>query len=492
MNNYIKSVEEDTLSEYPLQIQSTGLDMTSMMLGAAAGGNAGGDGSQEAGEDQVRVSKMLTNMLSSIGSNDLAALKQYFDSGESDIDQYTNAIEYSYNATPQIYSSNTENVRQVNPDKSFTSLGLGSTSSSNSLMSMSMSTDMFSEMPSDPDLYQNQYDVKAGRWPEAENEIVLVLTKNGSISDLMQYTLGLRDASELDRMVEQFAAEEDVETPDDIHPYSYDDILSVTFKLVNAADFYQHDEEFGVWKDKSDDKDFVRSLVEDGEDLHVVGVVQPREDASATMLSAGLYYPSSLTRHVIDEAAASQIVKDQLAKPDINVFTGKPFGEEEDGESTFGMESLFTIDGDAIQAAFTIDESKLAVDMSSALNLQGSLQNMPEDARTEHGRDRRLARHRHSGRQGRRPHGQRHAAVHDVPSRLRDHDASEDSRTGRRRKPDGEHHRQPRLSPAVGLRFHAATRRQGRRSMLRSRPWSTRTTSRPKSPPPCRATSKRP
>ena len=378
VNNYIKSVEEDTLSEYPLQIQSTGLDMTSMMLGAAAGGNAGGDGSQEAGEDQVRVSKMLTNMLSSIGSNDLAALKQYFDSGESDIDQYTNAIEYSYNATPQIYSSNTENVRQVNPDKSFTSLGLGSTSSSNSLMSMSMSTDMFSEMPSDPDLYQNQYDVKAGRWPEAENKIVLVLTKNGSISDLMQYTLGLRDASELDRMVEQFAAEEDVETPDDIHPYSYDDILSVTFKLVNAADFYQYDEEFGVWKDKSDDKDFVRSLVEDGEDLHVVGVVQPREDASATMLSAGLYYPSSLTRHVIDEAAASQIVKDQLAKPDINVFTGKPFGEEEDGESTFGMESLFTIDGDAIQAAFTIDESKLAVDMSSALNLQGSLQNMPE------------------------------------------------------------------------------------------------------------------
>ena len=378
VNNYIKSVEEDTLSEYPLQIQSTGLDMTSMMLGAAAGDNAGGDGSQEAGEDQVRVSKMLTNMLSSIGSNDLAALKQYFDSGESDIDQYTNAIEYSYNATPQIYSSNTENVRQVNPDKSFTSLGLGSTSSSNSLMSMSMSTDMFSEMPSDPDLYQNQYDVKAGRWPEAENEIVLVLTKNGSISDLMQYTLGLRDASELDRMVEQFAAEEDVETPDDIHPYSYDDILSVTFKLVNAADFYQYDEEFGVWKDKSDDKDFVRSLVEDGEDLHVVGVVQPREDASATMLSAGLYYPSSLTRHVIDEAAASQIVKDQLAKPDINVFTGKPFGEEEDDESAFNMDSLFTIDGDAIQAAFTIDESKLAVDMSSALNLQGSLQNMPE------------------------------------------------------------------------------------------------------------------
>ena len=262
-------------------------------------------------------------------------------------------------------------------------------------------------------------------------------------------------------MVEQFAAEEDVETPDDIHPYSYDDILSVTFKLVNAADFYQHDEEFGVWKDKSDDKDFVRSLVEDGEDLHVVGVVQPREDASATMLSAGLYYPSSLTRHVIDEAAASQIVKDQLAKPDINVFTGKPFGEEEDGESAFDMESLFTIDGDAIQAAFTIDESKLAVDMSSALNLQGSLQNMPEAPEPNMDEiagslDIDIPEDKVADLMG-----EHHAAVHGVPSRLRDHDASEDSRTGRRRKPDGEHHRQPRLSPAVGLRFHAATRHQG-------------------------------
>ena len=133
VNNYIKSVEEETLSEYPLQIQSTGFDMTSMMLGAAtgAGGNTGeaeGDGDQ----DKVGVTEMVTNMFSSIGSNDLASLKEYLDSGQSDIDQYTNAIEYSYNATPQIYSSNTENVRQVNPDKSFTSLGLGSTSSSNS------------------------------------------------------------------------------------------------------------------------------------------------------------------------------------------------------------------------------------------------------------------------------------------------------------------------------------------------------------------------
>ena len=411
VNSYIKSVEEDTLSEYPLQIQSTGFDMTSMMLGAAAENDATGDGAEggtqeasaggggagasadaagdtgaadavgeadgaadaenaggtagaaDAGTGEVRVSKMLTNMLSSIGSNDLAALKEYFDSGESGIEEYANAIEYTYNVTPLIYSSNTEKLHQVNPDKSFASIGLGSSGSSNSLMSMSMSTDVFYEMPSDPGLYQNQYDVKAGRWPETPNECVLVLTRNGYISDFMQYSLGLRDPEELDGMVDQFIAEEDVETPTDVRPYSYDEILDIGFKLVNAADLYQYDAEYGVWKDKSDDAEYLRNLVANGEDIRIVGVVQPREDAGATMLSAGIYYPASLTQHVIDEAAASQIVQDQLAKPDTNVFTGKPFGEEDEG-SSFSMESLFTIDGDAIQAAFSIDESALTAGMS--------------------------------------------------------------------------------------------------------------------------------
>ena len=377
VNNYIKSVEEETLSEYPLQIQSTGFDMTSMMFGAAGEGGEASGGAKDKGEDSVHVVEMVSNMVSSIGSNDLASLKEYLDSGESDIDQYTNAIEYTYNVAPQIYSSNTEKLRQVNPDKSFSALGLGSSTSSNSLMSMSMSTDTFYEMPSDPGLYQNQYDVKAGRWPESPTEVVLVLTGNGGMSDLMLYTLGLRDPAELDDMVKKFAAEEEIEAPSDLADPSYEDILDVTFKLVNAADYYQRDDEFNVWKDKTDDTDYMRDLVANGEDVHVVGVVQPRDDATATMLSSGLNYPASLTSYVIDQAADSAIVKDQIAHPDTNVFTGKSFDDEEAEESGFNMDSLFTIDGDAIQAAFTIDQSKLSVDMSNALNLQGSLQNMP-------------------------------------------------------------------------------------------------------------------
>lgn len=382
VNNYIASVEEETLSEYPLQIQSSGFDLTSMMVGAsdesvdgeggdgteaadgADGDGTGGDstGASDAnassGEDRVQVINMITNMLSSVTSNDLESLKAYFDSGQSGIEQYTSSIEYSYDVMPQVYSSDTSTIHQVNPDTSFSSLGLGSGTSSNSIMSASMSTDVFYEMPSDPGLYENQYDVKAGRWPTNYNECVLVLTQNGSMSDFMLYTLGLRDSEELSTMVDQFVAEEDVAVPDDITDPTYDEILNVKFKLVNACDYYQYDSSYDVWRDKTDNESYMRDLINNGEDLSIVGIVQPKEDANASMLSAGINYPASLTDHVIDVAAQSQIVKDQLADSSIDVFTGKPFGED-DGQSSFSMDSLFTIDGNAISAAFQIDESAL-------------------------------------------------------------------------------------------------------------------------------------
>ena len=386
VNAYIKTVEEETLSEYPLQIMSTGLDMTSMLLGSVPEGAP--DASEGAGEDaadsgegapteEVGVVEMITTMFGSVGSNDLASLKAYLDSGESGIEPYVNAIDYTYDVAPQIFSSDVDNLRQVNPDRSMASLGIGSGTSSNSLMSMAMSTDVFFEMPDDPGLYESQYDVKAGRWPESPNEVVLVTTAGGRISDFMLYTLGLRDAAELDEMVRQFAAEEDVVIPDDIEPVSYEDVLNVRFKLVNAADWYSYDADYGVWVDKSDDNVFMRELVAAGEDIAVVGIVTPSPDAKATMLQPGLNYPASLVTHVIDQAAASQIVQDQLADPSVNVLTGKPFGEEDDEESAFDMDSLFTINSEALQAAFKIDQRKLSVDMSNTLNLQGVAANLP-------------------------------------------------------------------------------------------------------------------
>ena len=183
VNTYIHSVEEETLSEYPLQIQSTGFNFASSMMMSAGGS---GEAQEESGD--VNVIQMVTDMFSTMGSNDLEALKEYLDHGDSGIDQYVSAIEYSYDSVPQIYREDGDSIRQVNPDQSFSALGLGSGSSANSMMSSMMSTDVFYEMPENESLYKDQYEVMAGRWPENYNECVVVLTSSGGISDFMLYT----------------------------------------------------------------------------------------------------------------------------------------------------------------------------------------------------------------------------------------------------------------------------------------------------------------
>ncbi len=361
VNAYIQTVEEETLSEYPLQIQSTGFDFTSMMSDGSGAGT-------EEEEGEINVIQMVSNMFSTMDSNDLESLKTYLDSGDSGIEQYTNAIEYSYNVTPQIYRQDGDGIRQVNPDTSFEALGLGSSTGSNSLMSSMMSTDVFYEMPENSGLYQSQYDVKAGHWPENYNECVLVLTSGGGISDFMLYTLGLRDSMELDEMIQQFIDEENVETPDNMGSYSYEDIIGITFKLVNSSDYYEYDSQYQVWRDKTDDEEYMKNLVKNGEDITIVGVVQPSEDANGLLLNTGIGYPVSLTKHVADAAENSEIVQRQLADKSTNVFTNEPFGEQ-GNDSEFDTDSLFTVDAEKLQNAFSFDSSGLTDGLDGAFDL---------------------------------------------------------------------------------------------------------------------------
>lgn len=367
VNTYIHSVEEETLSEYPLQIQSTGFNFASSMMMSAGGS---GEAQEESGD--VNVIQMVTDMFSTMDSNDLEALKEYLDHGDSGIDQYVSAIEYSYDSVPQIYREDGDSIRQVNPDQSFSALGLGSGSSANSMMSSMMSTDVFYEMPENESLYKDQYEVMAGRWPENYNECVVVLTSSGGISDFMLYTLGLRDAMELDEMIQQFIDEEEVDTPDHIGSYTYEDILGTTFKVVNRADYYQYDSQYQVWTDKTDNDEYMKELVQNGEDLKVVGVVQPAEDANAVSLTTGIGYTKDLSRHVAEEAENSEIVQQQLQNPDVDVFTNEAFGEES-GQRDLDMNSLFSVDEDAIQEAFGFDESALTEGMSDAFDFSGAM-----------------------------------------------------------------------------------------------------------------------
>ncbi len=389
VNNYIKTVEEETLSVYPLQIMSTGFDLTSMLVSSSASGGDGDDDSttlrqevtEKAEEGTIGEAKTMSRMFSSISSNDLKALKAYFDSGESGIEKYTNCIYYEYAVTPQIYSVDTsDGPRQLNPDSTFSALGIGSSASTNSLVSMSMSTDMFAEMMDNNDVVSGQYEVVAGHWPESENELVLVLSQSGKISDFVSYILDFRDYNELKEMVKQFANEEEVVAPTDTLSIKYEDVLGKKFKLVYATDYYKHDEERGVWVDKTDDKEYMKRLIEAGEELVIAGIVKPTADATATPLSMGIYFTPALTRKIVNNAAATDIVKDQLADSKLDVFTGKTFEEEaEEGGASLDMESIFTIDETALASAFGIDESALTQGISgleldpSALNLDPSM-----------------------------------------------------------------------------------------------------------------------
>ena len=386
VDNYIERTEEETLSVYPLQIMSTGFDMTALM-GMAADGSTGdggdatgegtgddplaemglqggknGDENDPAADGNVPETRMVTDMFASLENNDLASLKLFLDENGGDINSYVNSIEYSYNVVPQIFDGNTEDgVRQINPDTTFSAFGMGS-GSSNALMSSMYSTDVFSEMMGNTAIVEEQYDVKAGRWPSAYNECVVVLTANGTVPDLVSYALGLRDHAVLEDMIDQFMNEEDVESPDDDLTFTYDDIMGVSLKMVPAADFYTYDEENKVWVDKTGDEEYMKGLVDAGEELKIVGIVQPRPDAKATALSMGIYYTPELTRHLIEQASETAIVQEQLNYPTIDVFNGKEFTEEEESGSDFSMENLFSIDEEALQNAFKFDESKLNMD----------------------------------------------------------------------------------------------------------------------------------
>lgn len=412
VNDYIQSIEEETLSEYPLQIQSTGFDLTSMAVQNQTGTDSGEDtdgdtdGGQSGDEDgsgdsgEIRVMQLVTNMFSTMDSNDLASLKTYLDSGKSGVEQYANAVEYSYDVTPQIFRDDGDSVHQVNPDNSFSALGIGSGVSSSSMVSSMMSTNVFYEMPENENLYKKQYDVRAGRWPESYDECVLVLSASGGISDFLLYTLGLRDSMELEEMIQQFIKEEEIDDPGDMGIYTYDDILGTEFKLVDSADYYQYDSQYNTWVDKSEDEAYMKQLVENGEALTIVGIVQLSEEANGAALSTGINYPYSLTEHVAAQAAESEIVKKQLADAETDVFTGEAFNSK-NSQNNFDPSTMFEVDEAALERAFQIDTDAFAdlgdtgsfdlsgafsgtaqtIDLSDAINLssvQISLPDMPQ------------------------------------------------------------------------------------------------------------------
>ena len=347
VDRYIQSVEEDTLKSYPLQITDSSFNLAAFMPQ-----NRGGDEEEEPAE--VREWKTVTNLFSRVSVNDLSALRVYLESGETDVYDQVQAIVYDYNITPRIYKLDGERVRQVNPDTSFAAMGFNSAEGMSSLLSQFSSTDSFRPMPSATALYEDQYDVAAGHWPEAWNECVVVLTQRGRVSDLTLYTLGLKDPAELEEMVRRFAQGETVSPDGPELRLRYEDLLGISFKVLPASALYTYDADYKLWADRSADEAWLRATLAEADELTVVGVVLPREDMSNPTLNYGIAYPAALSDHLRALSAASEVTKQQLADQSFDVFTGLPFGETNQNRD-MDLSTLFTVDEEAIAKAFQFD-----------------------------------------------------------------------------------------------------------------------------------------
>ena len=380
VNGYIKKVEEDTLSSYPLTISKQDYDLSSMMGGQGA--TEDGDdvsGASDSEDDSVKKSDKIPvvtavkDMFASVKSNDMTSFKAWLDAGGDGIDKEVNAIQYGYGVTPVVYRAGKGDEKPVRlVPNAMTEAMSGGASSAATVSMESMGTSVFNEMIDDQSLLDRQYDVVAGHWPASANEAVMVLSSRGTVGDYTLYSIGALDIDELNDLVNSaMTADGGVETPETAADFTYDDALSTTFKVLSPADAYRKNEETGMWADMSGDADFMAAKVADGIDVRIVGVVRPNETANASALSPGIAYTHALTRQLMERAADSKIVQEQLAHPETDVFTGKTFDELQ-GEAKQGVDlgSMFSVDEAALKSAFSFDASALS-GVAGGMDLSG-------------------------------------------------------------------------------------------------------------------------
>lgn len=361
--SYIKRVEEDTLSSYPIAIEEEQVDYSSMMS-AFMGQNVTDAAEKEDGKIYSNniISEMLNSMMSQVQVNNLADFKKFIEDENNGFGELVSDIQYGYSTTLNIYKEDTsDGIVQVNPSTVLDTIGMGQLAgmSGSSMMGSSMmggSWDVWSELIGNQTLLESQYDVIAGRWPSAYNEIVLIVDENNEISDYALYALGLKDQKEVaDTMTRLAKGEEVVSYKSE---YTYEDILDLRYRLVVNTDFYSYDDENGTYTDVREDEDSYKKAIADGIQLQVVGILRPDSDAVTGAVSGSVGYTSSLMEYVINQINASDIVKKQAADHDTDVIIGKPFtkdGEEVEMENTFDITTL-TPEQQAYLAALSQEE----------------------------------------------------------------------------------------------------------------------------------------
>ena len=310
---YIDNKEEEALSNYPLTIQKNTMDMTSMMTSMMESSK------EEYNDDLIHSNNILSNLLTSLKTktNNLKDFKSFLDDNKK-IKKYANDIQYKYDLDINLYTKDVDgNNLRVNPTDISENLGTLS-----QFMQFSNSN-VFVELFNNQKMLLDNYDLLAGNLPSNYNEVVIMVDSNNQISDYTLYALGLKSQNELEDIVSKSEKGEDVKSS--IETYSYDDLLGLSYKLVLNTDYYV--KENNIWIDKSNNKDYMDELLDSSCDIKVVGIIKAHENTSLNTTGA-IGYTQSLTSYVIDKVNASDIVKEQKANPNINVFTLKSFDDD--------------------------------------------------------------------------------------------------------------------------------------------------------------------
>lgn len=350
VQEYINSVERSTLASFPVSIQHETVDYTSLMTSMM---NVRDNAEENRDPDRIYTNdistEMMKTMLSEMQTNNLAEFKEYLESDPDGISASIEEIQYSYDSNLYIYGHSADgDIMQINPSTVMSAM-MGQSMADNvsqmtntysSLMgSSSMSSyDAFRELLS-TDMLKTEYEVLAGRLPEAYNEVVVLVTDRNELSDVTLYTLGLRDQGELEGMMSSVMVGESFDLDTGDLSFSYDDLMGMEFSMLTAPEFYQKNDD-GTWTDMRSDSEFMEQAAENGLKLKVVGILKPDADSLISSTnSGGIGYTHALTEYMIDKTNSSELVKEQKENPDVDVFTGIEFHKADEEEEQLMSQS---------------------------------------------------------------------------------------------------------------------------------------------------------
>ncbi len=337
---YVDSIQEDTLTSYPLTIMQESADITGLLLSMTEQNDNNNN------ENEVKEEQYISNMLSNVSTNDLKSFKQYVNDNYDEIKNDISSIQNSYSINPMIYTIDATNkIAKLNPNNLFNS------AFSSSMMSYTSS--IYSQMVDDKESIKSSYDILAGRLPERYDEMMIVLSDPNTIPDLLVYSLGLRDTKELTDIVTKIMNGETVDIDNEPLTLSYDDLMNIELKLIMPADMYKYNKRYDIYEDMTEDEEYLKNLYNKATNLKIVGVVTPKESVSSLLLNTGVYYTSDLIDYIIDYASNTDAVKKQLDNEEIDVFSGSKFDSEKN-KLNFDFADLVSIDSKKLESAFNI------------------------------------------------------------------------------------------------------------------------------------------